>query len=363
MNFSAWFSRVTHRKPVDPSDGCSSIQPLLSLYSDKMTAPAESALVEAHLSECEDCRRALSWMQATNAVLAHREPVLPPADMSRRIRSAIADLETGKSARPVRAPLFYRPAFAAAFAILIGAVVVAQITLHHLPAGPGKAQVASQPPSIKPTVTTPVPVTPNIIIPVTPTPRPSNTQVAKRLSMEDSQSHSVAANSRPSIDNSDEAENRAKDDVLKRLKPLQEIHSSDDAHLKTPPRPIPDIHVASVPHGPTHPAAPAIKHPGNTQVAKHDVPTHETTEPPISVVPEAPQPETPSAPDPMRLATTETHPVDALSGVRVKVNLLKAASFSLPSSERTVVGDRSYRGSVDLVYLPDKIKGSDGVEH
>ncbi|BDI33169.1 hypothetical protein CCAX7_52200 [Capsulimonas corticalis] len=341
MNFSAWFSQVTHRKPVDPGSGCHDIQPLLSLYSDKMTAPAESARVEAHLLECEDCRKALAWMQATNAVLAHREPALPPPDMSLRIRSAIADLETGKQARPARTPLVYRPAFAAAFTILIGAMVVAQITLH--PSGNRPVavkdgpKVASQPLETTPNVTPSASVKPN----PTPTvivPPKKNANVATRLPSDVPHEGAVGNGARPEAGDNAKHSNMVTPLTSKQLlAALPEVH----IHSKAPKAfVIPtggNTHVAQAPHNPLHKPPSAVnKHPDDTQIANRDTPSHDTTAAPINDAPTPPAPIAPTPDDTTRVASASSHANDILSGVRSKVDYMHTVAFALPSSARSV---------------------------
>lgn len=109
-------------------DACADVKALLSLYSDHMTSAAESRRVEAHLEECEDCRKAHFWMKATYEVLSHRPVVLPPPDMASRIRQAIAESEAG-TVRPVRVRFNPRPAYAFAASLLVTAVVAGSLHL------------------------------------------------------------------------------------------------------------------------------------------------------------------------------------------------------------------------------------------
>ena len=336
MNFSAWFSQVTHRKPVDPRYGCQGIQPLLSLYSDKMTAPAESARVEAHLLTCEDCRRALSWMQATNAVLAHREPVLPPPDMALRIRGAIADLEAGTRARPSRALLVYRPVFAAAFTILIGAVVVAQLTLHHhgartTPGGVNQVAMNPSTPALSPS---PSPIFKPGVPAIAPIRRHADARVATRLPAENTVGSKIGIGAPPPIVDRTEPSDSSDVKPIPHLKPLPEVRVSADAHVQSP-RTISAKNGGAI-HG-THKTQPApapepAKHSDdNALMANRDAGTHDDTADAT-----APTPEPATAPDTVRLATTDTHPADVLSGVRSKVNYMRTVNFTLPSSARSV---------------------------
>ena len=97
-------------------DGCTAIEPLLSLYTDGMASPAEARRVEAHLKDCDGCRQALGWMQATRRVIAARPAVPPPVDLRSRIARAIAEADgvpaPVRRALPARRPLTLRPALA-----------------------------------------------------------------------------------------------------------------------------------------------------------------------------------------------------------------------------------------------------------
>src|SRR3569833_2305464 len=117
-------------RPAATSDVCDAIEPLLSLYSDGMTSTAETRRVEAHLSECESCRKTHFWIRATYEVISHRAPVLPPPDLASRIQAAIAEADAvgspivpipGVSARP---RFNLRPAYAMAAAVAVAAIVV-----------------------------------------------------------------------------------------------------------------------------------------------------------------------------------------------------------------------------------------------
>ena len=122
MNWRFW------RSPQGAdSDTCSTLEPLLSLYSDGMASPAETRRVERHLGECPDCRRALRWMQATHVVISKRPVVMPPPDLHARIARAIA----ASAPEPVvfqtkRRPIVLRPAVWAAAASLAVMGIVAE---------------------------------------------------------------------------------------------------------------------------------------------------------------------------------------------------------------------------------------------
>lgn len=88
--------------PSSPQTLCDRIEPLLSVYADGMAPPAEAQRIEAHLPECENCRAALAWMQATRTTLASRPVAVPPPDLHSRIALAIAASSPAPSLRPAR---------------------------------------------------------------------------------------------------------------------------------------------------------------------------------------------------------------------------------------------------------------------
>lgn len=94
MNRPFWSFRSAPSEDI-----CDSIKPLLSAYADGMASPAETRRIDAHLPQCEGCRAALSWMQATHAALASRPVAVPPPGLHSRIALAIA-----LSSRPVAVP-------------------------------------------------------------------------------------------------------------------------------------------------------------------------------------------------------------------------------------------------------------------
>ena len=117
-------------------DGCDTILPLLSLQADGMASADESRRLEAHLSSCDNCRRAQSWMQATHLAIAQRPLVAPPSDLRARIAQAVA-----AQATPVvfstRRPLVLRPAFAVAASLALAAAWVGHSLLTAHPTAPG----------------------------------------------------------------------------------------------------------------------------------------------------------------------------------------------------------------------------------
>ena len=139
------------------TDSCESIEPLLPLYADRMASPEEMRRVEAHLPNCERCREALAWMQATHRALAARPIALPPADLHSRIAQAIAASAapplTPGLLRPARS-FAVRPAYAAAASLVAAGVVLnAVYPLWHTQSAkpaPQPVPVASLPSHAKP---------------------------------------------------------------------------------------------------------------------------------------------------------------------------------------------------------------------
>lgn len=124
------------RQNPSQSDTCASLEPLLSLYSDSMASAGETRRVESHLSACEDCRRALSWMQATHHVISKRPAALPPVDLRARIARAIAEVEPSPvSIRPVSRPVALRPAFLTA-AVVAALAAFGILIEHPVPTAP-----------------------------------------------------------------------------------------------------------------------------------------------------------------------------------------------------------------------------------
>jgi len=148
-------------RPVATNDECDAIEPLLSLYSDGMTSPAETRRVEAHLADCESCRKAHFWMRATYEVISHRPTVMPPPDMASRIQRAIAEAD-GAAIPGVAVRLRFnpRPAYAMAAALLIAAVVIAR--LGH--GGQTNVAVNIPPKSNSTSSTTPILPSPPVIV-------------------------------------------------------------------------------------------------------------------------------------------------------------------------------------------------------
>ncbi len=125
MNRPFWSLRSASSENV-----CDSIEPLLSVYADGMAPPAEARRIEAHLPECEGCRAALSWMQATRTTLASRPVAVPPPDLHSRIALAIAASSAAPVAlRPARV-FMVRTVYAAAASVTVLGAVLSYGLLH-----------------------------------------------------------------------------------------------------------------------------------------------------------------------------------------------------------------------------------------
>ena len=130
--------------PSSPQTLCDRIEPLLSVYADGMAPPAEAQRIEAHLPECENCRAALAWMQATRTTLASRPVAVPPPDLHSRIALAIAASSPAPSLRPARV-FTVRAVYAAAASVTVLGIALSS-SLWHAP-----ADVAVKP-SVRPIV-------------------------------------------------------------------------------------------------------------------------------------------------------------------------------------------------------------------
>lgn len=210
MNWRFW----NWHRSGDGCDGCAAIEPLLSLYSDGMTSPAEARRIEAHLADCSLCRQVLRWMQATQQVIAARPIMPPPSDLRARIARAITESEAAKApaaaARPVRRPLTLRPALAYGLSVALIAAVAGGIFLSAGHRGPsvvrnptGITEAQNAPSNITPTVSgpkvrVPTSVHPNPIIAVRPERGPSlpgvSTPATPRRMTKGRSSEEVAAN-------------------------------------------------------------------------------------------------------------------------------------------------------------------------
>ena len=177
MNWRFW------NRSEDAGDGCTAMEPLLSLYSDRMASPTEMRRVEAHLSGCPACRQALYWMQATQQVIAGRPPVPPPTDLRARIARAIAESESVKvpalttPVRPARRPLILRPALAYGLSVAVFAAVTGSLLWNaHQPVRHQSNQTANNSVPPPPIFVSPVP--PTVPALVKSGPRPTNRRSA-----------------------------------------------------------------------------------------------------------------------------------------------------------------------------------------
>jgi len=285
--FPLKFSRTD--RPVVANDECDEIEPLLSLYSDGMTSPAETRRVEAHLADCESCRKSHFWMRATYEVISHRPMVMPPPDMASRIQRAIAEAD-GVSMPGVGVRLRFnpRPAYAFAAALLIAAVVIPITRSMHT----GRTNVALvTPPSynnVSPPSIVPLPTPPSIVKPTTPHVTHAPVNVAKVThETGNPPSHELAHERRqPAV--------VAHDDVVTVVHhPTSPVHTMlATNHTSTPPA----IHHAVIQTQPETHVARNTPAPSSTHV---DVVPHVT----------APQPAPPPvvSPTPDRVATSTTH--------------------------------------------------------
>lgn len=165
MNRPFWSLR-----PASSENICDSIEPLLSAYADGMASPAETRRIETHLPECEGCRIALSWMQATRTALASRPVVVPPPDLHSRIALAIAASSAAPAMRPARV-FTVRIAYAAA-ASLTALGIALSYPLLHLP-----GEVSAKHPA-KPTV---LATAPSPAARLNPAPKTAHPLVASRV--------------------------------------------------------------------------------------------------------------------------------------------------------------------------------------
>ena len=282
--FPLKFGRID--RPAVTNDECDAIEPLLSLYSDGMASAAETKRVEAHLADCESCRKAHFWIRATYEVISHRPAALPPADLASRIQRAIAEADAADSGvKPIpgvtaRVRFNPRPAYALAAALLVAAAVIPLARLH-----PGSKTVAVNVPSQSTHVgPSTLPIAPPVAI-VKPSVSPAPPPVIKMAAVPHESDHTVSTH--PDVDR-------------------EPTHSAPRVRHETVPAPI----VMAV----NHPATPA---------AVHHTPVHEPTADRVATnkpapsthvenVPHESAPPAPSTP-PDRVATNVPPHVDTPS--------------------------------------------------
>lgn len=105
---------------------CEAVLELISGHIDGMNTPAEEAALQAHLSECEACRRKLASMEAIE-FRTRRLRAEPPAQLKANIMQAIqAEAKQKKTSRHSRwiAPVTALGAVAAVLALTLGTGVV-----------------------------------------------------------------------------------------------------------------------------------------------------------------------------------------------------------------------------------------------
>lgn len=319
-------------------DVCDSILPLLSLQADGMASADESRRVETHLTTCEDCRRAQSWMQATHLVMTQRPLVTPPTDLRLKIAQAVA-----AQAAPVvfttRRPLVLRPGFALAASVAVAAAWFGHslLTMHSAGTGAPPKQVANAPaPSVNSAPPVPVPTRPaakSRPVPIRHAPAKTIDKLAmaptpdavrvRRTPLEPIQ---PAPALRPTVHlgNVPHAARLAKapaPTTALPVKPHLISQSPRIVHEASLPKAAPKLAVPDVTHSPTADPTP--------------VPTVVAAKPDETVAP-SPQPES----VPVRIA----HRDDALSAVRAHLT-----SYQADGSRRQISRDRDAHGRSALL--------------
>ncbi len=113
-------------KPLEP---CTGIRASFSSYLDGAVSGRTMQQIAAHLDRCPACAREFASVRGVQQILAALGPVRPPADLSRRLRLAIAREQT-RSWNAVRDRLQmrwennFRPLVLQASAGLAGAIVL-----------------------------------------------------------------------------------------------------------------------------------------------------------------------------------------------------------------------------------------------
>jgi hypothetical protein len=125
---------------------CDSIWDLLSAYADRQATPDESALVERHIAHCEECERALRFMQQAARLLAGTPDIAPPPSLRQAILGATVYRPTwaqrfGSALAALMPPSRVRALGAA------GAVVAIFLVLLVWPREPSPPPYAAMPPA------------------------------------------------------------------------------------------------------------------------------------------------------------------------------------------------------------------------
>lgn len=105
---------------------CEAVFDLISGHIDGMNTPAEEAALQAHLSECETCRRMLTAMEDIEFQTRSMQAVVPPTLKQNVMQSVNAETKKKKNAQRNRwiGPLAGIGAAAALLALTIGTGVI-----------------------------------------------------------------------------------------------------------------------------------------------------------------------------------------------------------------------------------------------
>src|ERR1700722_5527551 len=86
---------------------------ILADHAEGLLGESEAGLVDAHLSECPDCRSTAALLDSLQEILAADDPGPMPAHYAARIDAELAELALAEPVRPINAaptPLVARPA-------------------------------------------------------------------------------------------------------------------------------------------------------------------------------------------------------------------------------------------------------------
>lgn len=136
---------------------CQQLDGCLIEYLDGRLDSSTRAQVETHLASCADCRKRAAEFRTVSAVLEEWRPVEPSSVFDARLAEKI---ESARARSWRRWPVWLRPAYVAALALLLVAAGIV-IWTHH----------ASQP--------APAPVAVRTPMPVAPAPAPTSPTVSK----------------------------------------------------------------------------------------------------------------------------------------------------------------------------------------
>jgi anti-sigma factor RsiW len=68
---------------------CSSCEPLLDAYVERVASPAVRARVDEHISACRNCRELLEELRVIDALLRRPRRIDPPPDLTRAVMAEI----------------------------------------------------------------------------------------------------------------------------------------------------------------------------------------------------------------------------------------------------------------------------------